>query len=349
MTDLTKMPQYPGSAATPPVFTHGTSAATQAPSAAEDATNLGVERPVSGMRKGMSVFGWVLTALVSLTIFTCIKLPEDKVKGLIQGNISALLATKGITFSAGQTSFGILLGPSYVMKDVTLNFPPPEPPAHIDKIEVSPLLSTLLTGKLGAKLSIENGGGKVFVSGAFRGTKVSGRLEANKMDIGKIGLLSVLADLSGSAVISGKGTFSTNTAAFNETDADIQLDLSKIVINQQAISGFSIPRLGISQGKFELEVHQGRGVLKRLQLGNPSSTTDDIKANLSGDLNFGKTLSSSTMNVRANFSLSQSILKSFSLLGAILGSAKQPDGSFSYHLSGPLLAPNPTPVGPNGT
>jgi type II secretion system protein N len=338
-----QMPQYPGySGALPPAFGGGPDAGFPSPLEPNEPV-LAIEVPPSRFRKFISLAAWTATGLTSLIVFTFLKLPEDRVKGLIQGNLSAALASKGVTLTADQTSMGILFGPSYVMKDVTLTFPPPAAPAHIDKIEIAPSFSALLTGKLGARVSIENGDGKIFLLGSVRGTKASVRFEADKMNLGKIGLFYLLSDINGSVTLTGKGAFSTNTDALNETDGELQLDLDKIVIDQQSISGFPIPKLAVSTGRIELDINQGRGTLKTLTIGKKGSLSDDVMATVAGDITLAKTLAASTTNLHANFALSQSLLKSFSLLEAILGNAKQPDGSFSYHLTGPLLAPNATP------
>jgi type II secretion system protein N len=347
MSDLSQnpsqMPQYPGySGALPPAFGGAPDAGFPSPLEPNEPV-LAIEVPPSRFRKLMFLAAWTATGLTSLIVFTFLKLPEDRVKSLIQGNLSAALATKGVTLTADQTSMGILFGPSYVMKDVTLTFPPPAAPAHIDKIEIAPSFSALLTGKLGARISIENGDGKMFLQGSVRGTKASVRFEADKMNLGKIGIFYLLSDINGSVTLTGKGAFSTNADAFNETDGEIQLDLDKIVIDQQSISGFPIPKLAVSTGRLELDVNQGRGTLKTLTIGKKGSLTDDVMATVAGDITLAKTLAASTTNLHANFALSQTLLKSFSLLEAILGNAKQPDGSFSYHLTGPLLAPNATP------
>ena len=84
---------------------------------------------------------------------------------------------------------------------------------------------------------------------------------------------------------------------------------------------------------------------KRCASAAPDSATDDIKANLNGEVLFGKTLQNSTINIKAVFSLSDSLMKSFALLDAILAAGKQPNGGYSYRLQGPVLSPNPIPAG----
>ena len=161
MSDLSQnpsqMPQYPGSGYTgalPPSFGGEGGASPELPAPLQDAepTAAVIETPPSKFRKFLTISAWTTTGLVSLTLFTFLKLPEDRVKGLIQSNISAALASKGVTLTADQTSIGILMGLSYVMKDVTLSLPPPAAPAHIDQIEIAPSFAALLTGKLGARI-----------------------------------------------------------------------------------------------------------------------------------------------------------------------------------------------------
>jgi type II secretion system protein N len=305
--------------------------------------------PPSRFRKIASTVGWISFGVSSLLFFTILKLPEDRVKGIVQGNIAAALAAKGISFTAGKTAMSFFPMPSYAMSDISLTFPPPTSnTAHIDKIQLTPSLLSLLTGKLGGSIAIENGDGNLNLQASGRGSQLNVQYDANKLDIGKIGLLPGLAGIEGSAVVSGKGSLSLNTNAWNQADGQIQLSLSKIEIDSQSISGFTIPRLSISQGKVDLDINQGRGVLKLLSLGQNGSTTDDLKANFSGDLNFAKTLQASTINIKGNFSLSQAALKGLSIVEMILSSGKQADGSYSYKLTGPLTAPVPTPIGPNG-
>lgn len=325
------MPHYPG----------------QAPATAPDGGEAisSAETPPSRFGRILRTGAWIFLGFFCLTFFTLIKLPEDRIKGFVQGNLASMLATKGITYTAGETKFSYLFGISYVMHDVTLNFPPPEPSAHVEKITVSPSILPMLIGKLGASITIKNGDGEMTVTGAMRGSHVSAALDAQQFDIGRIGLLKILTDVSGSAVVNGKARFSTSMDDMTDTDATLDLDLRKIVINAQSIQGFSIPRLEMSEGRIEADVDHGKGQVKTLRLGRPDSATDDIKAKISGDILFGKTLQNNTINLKTVFSLSPSLLKSFVLLDAILAQGKQANGDYAYNLQGPLLSPNPIPAG----
>jgi type II secretion system protein N len=308
-----------------------------------------VTTPPSAFKKTLSFIAWCSFGFSCLIFFTIIKLPDDRLKEIIQGNIASALSPRGITMTTGKSAISIFPRVAYSMSDVTLNFPPPQASTHIDHIEVAPSLMSFLTGKLGASVSIDNGDGSLGLVAAFRGSRATIKFNADKMDLGKLGVLPALAGISGSLVITGKGSLSIDGDALNQTDGEGQLALSHIVIDSQQVAGFNIPKISISQGKLDMDMNQGRGVIKSLSLGQASSSTDDIKANFSGDLNLGKNLQASTINVRGTFSLAPTVLKSLSLVEMILQPGKQPDGSYSYKIAGPLLSPNPSPAGPNGT
>ena len=336
MTDAPlTMPRYPGQAQ---------GSAPDVPANAEEVTSI-AELPPSRRKKILRTVGWIFLGSFCMIFFTLIKLPEDRIKGLVQGNLAQVLGQGGISFTAGETKISYLFGITYVMQDVTLNFPPPEPSTHIEKITVSPSLLSLLYGKLGATITIKNGDGEMTIAGGIRGARVSASIDAQQFDIGRVGLLKLVANVSGAAVLNGKADFSSSTEDLTETNATVQMDLRKIVINSQSIQGFTIPRLAMSEGRIDVDVDHGKGQVKTLRIGRPDSATDDIKATLGGDILLGKTLQNSTMNLKAVFSLSQSLLKSFVLLDAILAQGKQPNGDYSYRLQGPLLSPNPIPAG----
>lgn len=324
------MPRYPGQT---PELTSASGSPTEA------------DTPPSRGRKLFANIAWTFLGLFALTFFTLAKLPDAKIKSWVESGISNVLSPRGITLTAEQSELSFLFGIQYVMKNVTLDFPPPQPPARIDEIRVSPAFLPMLAGKLGASIEIKSGKGSAVFTGAFRGGTVSGTLRADQFDVGSIALLKLITDVNGSAVVTGKADFSGSTEDWTTLDASVQLDLSKISIPSQSIQGFSIPALNMSQGQVDVVIDHGKGQIRSLKIGKHDSTTDDIKATITGDLVFGKSLQNSTCNLKANFSLSESLLKSFVLLDAILAQGKQPDGSYAYRLEGPLLSPNPIPAG----
>ena len=306
------------------------------------------EAPLTHAQIMLRRTGWAFLIIFSLTFFTLVKLPQEKVKAFIQGTLASQLASRGITMTAGESKMDFWFGVSYVMQNVVLNFPPPSPTARIEEIKISPSIFPLLLGKLGGTIEIVSGSGSLSVEASVKGTRLAGSINARQFDIGKTGLLKAMADINASAVINGKAEFFTDTASMTDTDASVDLDLRKVTVDAQSISGFSIPKLSVAQGKLELQIDHGKGDLRILRLGKADSATDDLWANITGEILLGKRIENSTCNLKATFSLSQSArtsFKAFSLLEQFMTQAKLPDGSYSYRLSGPLLSPNPVPAG----
>lgn len=303
---------------------------------------------VKRAKKILKTIGWVTLGVFCLVFFTLMNLPDTKIKNYIYGSISSELASRGITMTAESSSLSMFLGVSYTMKGVSLRFnSSPNTTVKIDRIEVSPSLLSLMLGKVGGNVDIKNGGG--YLDGSFsssnKGQEMSFSFKASKLDIGKTGILPLFAGIQASALMDGKGSFSGALSSPSTWDGKIDVELKKIMIEQQPINGFSIPKLNISQGKIGLNIDKGKATISALQLGKPNTPTDDIVANVTGNLMLGKQWESSTMNLKANFSFSESIKKSFVLLDALLGTGKQADGSYAYNLSGPLDSPSYAPAG----
>jgi type II secretion system protein N len=303
----------------------------------------------SRAKRILKKIGWIWLGMFCLILFTLIKLPEDKIRNYVQGMISSQLSAQGITMTANQSSLSIGFGVSYTMKDITLSFPPPQEPVHIDQVSISPSILSAFTGKMGASVRIENKAGTLLASfsSPMNGPQgpISFSFNCSNMDLGSLGVLPAMAGIRGSAVANGEGHLDGDTSLPTTLNGKIQLDLNKIVIDQQTVMGFSVPRLSVSEGKADIEVDKGKANIKTLRLGKASSTTDDVKANITGNVIIGKNLPYSTLDLKANFSFSQNVLKAFILLDAIMGPAKQADGSYAYTLTGPLNSPNAVPVG----
>jgi type II secretion system protein N len=306
----------------------------------------------SRLKRILKLMGWFWLGMSCLILFTLLKLPEDRIRNFVQGEIASQLSAQGITMNASQSSISIGFGISYTLKDITLSFPPPQESIHIDQMSISPSLLSAILGKLGATIRVENKGGAMHASFSvpMRGPNgpVSLSFNCSNLDLGSLGVLPATAGIKGSALANGEGTVDGDTSLPTTLNGKIKLDFSKIVIDQQSVLGFSVPRLTVSEGKADIDIDKGKALIKTLRLGKPGNTADDLKANLTGDVVIGKNLPYSTLNLKADFSFSQTVLKAFVLLDAILGPAKMPDGSYSYTLTGPLNAPNATPMGTGG-
>ena len=258
---------------------------------------------------------------------------------------------QGATLSSAEEDLSFLLLPSYEMKKVTLTLPPPGEVVHLEKISVSPLFLPLFLGRAGAEVQIQQGKGKLNASFSNRNTFFSTTFQAENLDLGRLGVLPLFLKIQGNGMVDGKGSISTDTQAWNQSDGSINLQLSKISIEPQTIMGFSIPKISVSEGVIQASLEQGKIKISALKLGKAGgsgATADDIHAVLSGEIVLGKMLETSTLNLKAKFSFSENFLKSFMLLDTILGAGKQSDGSYAFSLTGSAMSPVSQPLPANG-
>lgn len=301
--------------------------------------------PPGKTRKVLKFLGWSIFALLAMFFFTVIKLPEERVRNFIHGNIAAALAPQGIAFSATEGKLRLGLGLSYVMKDVTLVFPTGDT-ARVEEISISPSLLPLLIGKRSGRAELRHGNGNLTARFSMRGNVLDASYRIQDLDIGKIGM-SAIAGFKGGAIASGEGNINGDLLAPPTMLGDLKLDLKSIGVDAQNIMGFSIPKVSISGAKMDVAIDKGKAQIKILRIGQAgAASTDDIRANLTGDVSLGKQWPQSALNIRVEFSLSPNVMKSFSLLDALLGPGKQPDGSYVYKLGGTFASPVPTPVPP---
>ena len=302
----------------------------------------------SRAQRALRTVGWSGFAVFCLIIFTVLKVPEHRLKNFIQGSISSALASKGVTFTAAESSLSFLFGVTYEMKDVTLNPPPPQPAVRIDRIRVSPSLFSLLLGRLGGTLKLEQGDGTLKASFAVKSpsaeaAEFSFSFQAKDLSLTRLGVLPIAAGVQGGMVITGEGSVSGDMQIPSTLNGDFKLQLARVVIEQQAIMGFSVPRVAMADGTVEVAMAQSKATIKTFRLGKAGGT-DDLHANLSGEVVLGNRWDTSNLNLKAKFGLSQAAAKSFGFFLTLLDAGKQTDGSYAYNLTGPVRSPMPTPV-----
>lgn len=289
---------------------------------------------------------WSFFAVFCLLFFTLLKLPEDRIKNYIRGSIASVLSAQGIGFSSSQEILSIGWGVSYVMKDVTLTVPPAGEMVKIDQISVAPAIFPALTGKLGGKFWIKQGLGALHGAVSMKGNQVEADIDATGFELHKTGLLPALAGFQGNATISGKVLFVGDPNQPSSWEGKINLDLKNVGLDPQNVMGFSIPKVTVSQGKVDLLIDKSKLTIRTFQLGKAGNTADDLQATVTGDLQLAKSWNASTVNIRTNFGLSPTILKSFAILDTLLGAGKQPDGTYSFQFNGPMTGVVPSPVAP---
>lgn len=301
--------------------------------------------PQSPLMRAVKTVGWVSFGLACLILFTLLKLPDDRIKAYAQGMISAQLAPKGITFTAEKGYLSIGWGISYVMKEVTFMFPPPQAPAKLDKVSVTPSILPMLLGYQGASFAAYQGDSQVTGSFSMKGSQISASIDAKQLDLSKTGLLALAGGIKGSGLVTGSLSFSGDSTIPSTLNGEIDLNLSKFVLEPQTVVIINIPRIAISEGKIELAADKGKATIKALRIGKPGSP-DDLQGTASGDIMLGRNWDSSTLNAKVNFKVSETLLKTLFFVDAFLSPGKQGDGSYSLTLTGPVTAPNAVPLAP---
>lgn len=319
---------------------------TEIPDLSDDPAGSPEAEEISSSARVIRWLAWGGVFLVFLIFFTLLKLPQDRVRDYVQGIIASTLSQQDIGFSAEKTSFSLLFGPSYTMRNITLTFPAPLDPVKIEEVSVSPSLLGLFTGKAGGTFLVRNKGGSLkgsyFQPLSSKSSHISADFTADRLDLGALGVLLALANLKGAAVLSGSGTIDGDPSVPSTLNGDIRLNLSRIVIESQTVMGFNLPRLSVSEGTVNVSLGKGKAAIRTLSLGR--NVSDDIRAKVTGDVNLGRNWPGSSISARADFSLSAAVMKAFPLIDALLNQGKQADGSYAFRLTGPVTAINPQPI-----
>jgi type II secretion system protein N len=281
-------------------------------------------------------------------VFTVLKIPEHRHKNFSQGSIAAALSSKGVTFTAAESSISFLFGVTYEMKDVTLNPPPPQPSVRIDRIRVSPSLFSLLVGRIGGTVRLEQGDGSLKGTFAMKSPQsgsgeFSFSFQTKDLNLGRLAVLPIAAGIQGGMVVSGEGSISGDLQQPSTLNGELKLQLSRVVLAQQAVMGFSIPRVAIADGAVEIGFAQSKAAFKTFRLGKPGGA-DDLHANVTGEVVLGNRWDTSNLNVKAKFGLSQAAAKSFGFFLTLLDAGKQADGTYAYSITGPVRSPVPAPI-----
>jgi type II secretion system protein N len=313
-------------------------------SATAPAVDIEEAPPLSKKAKALRTTGWVAFGILCMILFTLFKLPDDRIKTIIDGHISAALAQRGISYTATEGKLSLFFGLTYRMRDITLNFPPPAPPVRIEQVKVSPSILSFIMGKKAATIELKNAGGYLHAYFSMKGTKFSTSFKSEKLDLGKIGVLPIAAGIQGSAVLDGKASLDGDMYIPSTLDGDIGVQLARVQIEPQSIMGFNIPKIEISEAVIDANLGHGKIAIKTARIGKAGNTSDDLRGTVNGDVTLNKSWNTSTLNLKTQFSLSESILKSFMLLDALLGVGKQADGSYAFSLTGPATSPMPTPI-----
>lgn len=296
----------------------------------------------SALKRLAQNLGWFGFFFGLLIVFTIVKMPGDKIHAYVQAQVAQGLSREGIGFTAESGGFDLGFGVGYRFEGVTLTPRPPAQPVRLSSLRAQPAILQLLSGRLGGRVTAETGGGTIDVAASMPKPGASGRTEASfelqDVDLGKSGIFGMLGGIQGKAVAKGDGALQGDPQDPKTLNGDLKLDLQKIVVNEQSLYGFKIPQLSISNARIDLQVTEGRAAIKTFQIGKEGSN-DDFIATLTGDLMLRGGLANPDLQIKAKFKISDKVKQAFTLIDALLGAGRQPDGSYAYTISGPLSGP----------
>jgi len=292
-----------------------------------------VRGPAKLVGLGFLFLGLVLT-------FTLFKLPEAKITALIQGHVQSALDPLGIYLSDRGRSLSLLFGIRYRLDHPTLELRD-QTRIDLDELEVNPKLLSLFTGRAGASAILKQGKSEVRLDGFAKKDQVEADLDLIDIDLAKFGLLA-FAGIKGSGMIAGKGHIQGAPSDLATLNGSLEFKLKNVQLDEQMIYAFKVPSLSVSEGTLSVEIKGGKLLMKNVQLGRQN---DDVIVSLTGDIALNRFINSSTLNLRAVFSLSPKVIASFSFLETMLSGGKQTDGKYAFKLTGPLMQPfsNPDP------
>jgi type II secretion system protein N len=296
----------------------------------------------SPVKKVMRLISWFVFALICLIFFTLIKIPQTKIHNYVVGLLNQQLAPSQIQFSADEGQINIGFGVSYVMSGVKLTKMDSGKMLRLNEIQVSPSLIALIQGRMGSDFSIEEGSGKLTGHFYTQGEEMDAQFETDGINLGKIGVLPFSAGLEGTAEVKGNVKIQGNMRSMSSLTGNVQLNLAKIVIDQQSFKGFNLPRLAVADGVIQIDIQSGKALFRSVRLGKAGGS-DDLFSSFEGDIKLGRTADASDLNLKGKLGFSKTVLNSFVLLDALLGSMKMPDGTYAFKLVGPALGTMPVP------
>jgi type II secretion system protein N len=296
--------------------------------------------------------GWVVAFISFLALFTVAKLPDDRIGGLLLGKASEVLSSGGrrVELSAERTRISLLLLGRIRFEGLTVRTSSSSgAPASIrwDEARLSPSLLDLLLARLGGTVRLlgKDGSSLSLAFWSSRGGKFSASVKLEKAELGTagLGIVPILSGVDATLPLSGTIDLSGDANQPTSMTGKVQLSIGKTELPAQRVSGFPVPAIRFGDGEIRANVAQGTIKIESLRLGKMERETDDLRGSATGDISVARGWDSAQLNLKAKLRFSESVLKSLFLLDALLGPGRQPDGSYSIQLTGPLEAPQMQP------
>lgn len=309
-------------------------------------------RKTRGARIAKAI-GWTTAFLALLLAFTLAKLPDDRIGALVLGKASEILSSGGrpIEVSAEKTAISLLLARIRFegLQLKTQDLAGSAVSVRWKELRIRPSLLDLLLLRLGGSAWIQ-GEDDSQLSLSFWTTRngvVSAALDLNKADLGGkgLGVLPLLAGVDGSVPLDGKAELTGDLSQTDTIRGTAQLKLGKLRLPTQKLMGFPIPRIQIDDGEIRISAESGKARIETFSIGRLDRESDDIRSTLSGEVTLGRTFPASQLNLKARLKFSSAFQGALFLIDGLLGPGKQPDGSYSLLLTGPIQAPQIQPAG----
>ncbi|MBI3558616.1 MAG: type II secretion system protein GspN [Deltaproteobacteria bacterium] len=283
--------------------------------------------------------GIILFAIASFFFFVVMKLPEARIQNLIIAHIRIIAQEQGFLFSAEKVHVGLLFGPSLKMYNVELKSLENESQVlKIAYLKVRPRLLSLVSSvkKVGVTAEMLDGELSGTVGGSTTGS-MAVDLSIDAIDLGASQIMKRFLPVEVSGKINGSIRLDLDSENTAKSEGAIKLSIDKLAMPPQAVSGFNLPKINISESKINLGISGGQLTITQFDLGKDIKT-DDLVGKLTGSGVLNRYLDRSTIKATAIFSLSQGVKTSFPLLNALLSSALTSDGKYAYKFSGSLSA-----------
>ncbi len=289
--------------------------------------------------------GYGFLFLICLILFTLVKLPQPKIHAWVLGTINQQTAPMGIQVSADEGRIALGLGLQYEMTGVRLTKVATQKSLIFSRLEVSPnLIGPLLQKKLGGSFKLEEGAGHISGNIMAGQEDFDAKIQIEGVNLGRMGILPFAAGLEGTSDIRGTIELAGAPNQLTAMNGQVKLNLSKLVIDSQKLMGFDIPRTAVGEAVMDIAIGSGKAAITTFRVGKAGGT-DDLFADLTGEIRLNRIIEQSDANLRLKFGFSDRYKqeKTIALVDSLISAFKRQDGAFGMRLSGPLYAIVPSP------
>lgn len=290
---------------------------------------------------------YLLIGLIGVSIFLLTllaKLPESKIQNLITAHIRIAAQEQGFLFSAEKITTSIIFGPAVKIYNAEFKSIDDESKKlNIPFIQLKPHLTSIFLQTKKASIAIELLGGEISGVVGAGPTRTLADIKLNDIDPSQSQLLTNYLPIKTKGSISGSFLYDALPQNPIESNLEVDLEIENLELPAQEVAGVQLPLIKIGGAAIEGKSSDGKFEVSKFQVGSPNNS--DIEANATGSIKLAASLLDSTSDIKMSFRLSDSLIKAFPLIDALIAPAKRSDGRYAYKLVGPLSFPSPIPDG----